>query len=55
MYSCFPQIILGFHGCDKDLGEEVLKAEKSILKNSQNTYDWLGSGIYFWENNHLRA
>ena len=25
------------------------------LKQSQNDYDWLGPGNYFWENNPLRA
>ena len=25
------------------------------MKKSQNTYDWLGHGIYFWENNYHRA
>lgn len=25
------------------------------LVPSNNDYDWLGSGIYFWENNSLRA
>lgn len=55
MYSCFPQIILGFHGCDKQFGEKALSKEKNILRKSDNSYDWLGSGIYFWENNHKRA
>ena len=26
-----------------------------MLKKSENDYDWLGHGIYFWENNHERA
>lgn len=25
------------------------------MKPSENTYDWLGSGLYFWENNYQRA
>lgn len=25
------------------------------MKPSHNDYDWLGSGLYFWENNHERA
>ena len=28
---------------------------QSNLKKSENSYDWLGSGIYFWENNPERA
>lgn len=26
-----------------------------LLKKSENDYDWLGHGVYFWENNHERA
>ena len=25
------------------------------MKPSENTYDWLGHGIYFWEHNYQRA
>ena len=25
------------------------------MKRSENSYDWLGHGIYFWENNYQRA
>lgn len=25
------------------------------LKASDNTYDWLGNGMYFWENSYQRA
>lgn len=46
--------VLGFHGCDESVGEKVL-AGKSPLHPSQNDYDWLGHGIYFWENSAKRA
>jgi hypothetical protein len=36
------------------VGEAVL-AGQSELRASQNTYDWLGHGIYFWEYNPRRA
>ena len=49
-----PSFIIGYHGCDEDLAEEVL-AGKIPLKLSSNKYDWLGGGIYFWENNPHRA
>jgi hypothetical protein len=45
---------LGFHGCDKSVADRVL-SKRQPLKPSQNTYDWLGSGIYFWENSPQRA
>ncbi|MFA6716839.1 MAG: hypothetical protein WC082_08555 [Victivallales bacterium] len=54
MYSVLPSFILGFHGCDKNVGESVL-AGKSRLQPSENSYDWLGHGMYFWENNPQRA
>lgn len=54
MYSVLPSFVLGFHGCDKNIGEDIL-AGKSKLLPSENSYDWLGHGIYFWENNPQRA
>jgi len=54
MYSVLPSFVLGFHGCDEKIGESVLSG-KSRLLSSENSYDWLGHGIYFWENNPERA
>jgi len=54
MYQCSPSFVLGFHGCDKKTGMDVL-AGKKTLKFSKNDYDWLGCGIYFWENDPYRA
>ncbi len=48
-----PHIILGYHGCDEEVGERLLKGEP--FKPSENDYDWLGHGIYFWEANPQRA
>ena len=50
----FPSIVLGYHGCDYDVAESIL-AGKEEVRSSTNTYDWLGSGAYFWENNPSRA
>lgn len=55
MYKTLPHFVLGFHGCDRDVAEKILHGEKEHLKHSQNDYDWLGNGIYFWENNPERA
>jgi len=49
-----PGWVLGYHGCDAALGEAVLRGEKVLLP-SENDYDWLGTGIYFWENDPKRA
>jgi hypothetical protein len=38
--------VLGFHGCDKTVGEKVL-ANRDNLKASENDFDWLGTGVYF--------
>lgn len=53
-YSHRSQLVLGFHGCDATLAEEVVLGKK-MLKESDHDYDWLGHGIYFWENNVQRA
>lgn len=47
-------IVLGYHGCDREVGESIL-AGNTNLKPSKNKHDWLGHGIYFWENNPKRA
>lgn len=54
VYSTRPNLVLGFHGCDKSIAEQVVTGVTS-LKPSENDYDWLGHGIYFWENNPERA
>ncbi|WP_439584155.1 hypothetical protein [Dyadobacter bucti] len=54
MYSTRSGLILGFHGCDIGITDEVINS-KALLEPSTNTYDWLGPGIYFWENSPTRA
>lgn len=54
MYTKLPNLVLGFHGCDKKVYESVLYRHEE-LRQSKNKYDWLGPGIYFWENNVERA
>lgn len=54
LYSHRSHIILGFHGCDASLAEAVVLGE-TMLNRSNHDYDWLGPGIYFWENNFQRA
>lgn len=55
VYEYQPSFVLGFHGCDKSLGEAILRGTEPHLKFSEKEYDWLGSGIYFWEGNPARA
>lgn len=54
-YEYQPSFILGFHGCDKEIGEAILRGDEKHLKWSEKKHDWLGSGIYFWEGNPARA
>lgn len=55
IYQRSPQTVLGFHGCDKAVAEEILNSRDKHLKASKNKYDWLGNGIYFWLNDPKRA
>lgn len=54
MYSNLPNLLIGFHGCDLDTYKNVLYQHDN-LKKSNNSYDWLGNGVYFWENSIERA
>lgn len=55
LYQFPPSFVLGFHGCDRSVGEGILRGEQVHLTASKNDYDWLGTGIYFWEANPQRA
>lgn len=55
VYQKLPQLVLGFHGCDKAVAESVLYSSTAHLEPSHNSYDWLGDGIYFWLNDPQRA
>lgn len=55
IYQRSPQTVLGFHGCDRSVAEEILNSRDKHLKVSKNTYDWLGTGVYFWLNDPQRA
>lgn len=50
----YQRTVFGFHGCDRRVADAVL-AGKATFQASDNTYDWLGSGIYFWEHGPARA
>ena len=55
MYSKKSGLIIGFHGCDRKIRDSIITQKSKNLKPSENSYDWLGNGVYFWENNHERA
>lgn len=54
MYSTRAGLILAFHGCDASVVNDVLTGGTDLQK-SKNKYDWLGHGIYFWDNSPSRA
>jgi len=54
LYENLPSFVLGFHGCDSAVAEEIF-AGRQKLRVSENKYDWLGTGVYFWEQNPRRA
>jgi hypothetical protein len=45
--------VFGFHGCRKSTKNDLLDGAK--FSPSKNKWDWLGDGIYFWENDYSRA
>jgi hypothetical protein len=55
MYSSLPHFVIAFHGCDKSVANKVVSRTNPHLISSKNKYDWLGHGIYFWEQNYRRA
>lgn len=53
MHRLSSSFILGYHGCDQKVAERLLSGVD--FRPSQNDYDWLGPGIYFWEANPVRG
>src|SRR5258708_6515574 len=49
----YDRIVLAYHGCDAAVAERLLAGEP--FRRSENDYDWLGSGVYFWEYGPDRA
>lgn len=55
MYKSRNNLIFGFHGCDRSLCDSLVNNRRRSLDYSENKYDWLGKGMYFWENDPQRA
>lgn len=51
------RIVVGYHACHRDFARELVAGQVSVeeWKLSQNDYDWLGEGVYFWEHAPGRA
>jgi hypothetical protein len=54
VYSTRSNLILGFHGCEKSEQQKLI-SDPSYIRASNESFDWLGHGMYFWENNPKRA
>jgi len=54
MYDSRPNLLIGFHGCEEAVKQKLINSSNSI-QISRKPYDWLGHGMYFWENNEVRA
>ena len=54
MDSHIPNIVFGYHGCDEKVGRAVINGDTQ-LKPSENDFDWLGHGVYFWDGAPNRA
>lgn len=46
--------VYGFHGCKISTKNKILNGT-TTFNASTNAYDWLGFGVYFWENDLQRA
>lgn len=53
----FARVVIGYHGCTQAFARQLLLAETAIAdwRPSENEWDWLGHGIYFWEHSPTRA
>jgi hypothetical protein len=49
-----PFQVTGFHSCDREIGLGALNGKLDLIA-SDNVWDWLGGGVYFWEQNPERA
>lgn len=50
----YDRTVIGYHGTDRQTAEAILSGEEQFAPSTKD-YDWLGSGIYFWEYGYNRA
>lgn len=53
----FARVVIGYHGCTKAFARNLLLDERAVeaWRPSENQWDLLGHGIYFWEHSPARA
>lgn len=55
LYQRQPSFVLGFHGTDRTVVDQAVSRDIEHLDRSEDTTEWLGHGVYFWENDPARA
>lgn len=45
--------LYGFHGCSRADADRIIRSGE--MKKSAKSFEWLGEGFYFWENDPGRA
>lgn len=55
LYQRHPSFVLGFHGTEKTLVDKVVAGKTNHFSQSVGKNEWLGHGIYFWENDPQRG
>lgn len=48
-------LVVGYHGCDAVVRDNLVRGKIQCLRPSDNNYDWLGPGFYVFENDAVRA
>lgn len=43
----YDRTVVAYHGCDAAVAEQLIAG--APFQRSENAYDWLGTGVYFWE------
>lgn len=43
----YDRTVIAYHGCDAEVAKKLI--DGAAFQKSRNRYDWLGTGIYFWE------
>ena len=48
-------VVTGYHGTNKTVADLILQHGEKRFLMSANDYDWLGKGVYFWQDSPQRA
>lgn len=55
LHQRHPSFVMGFHGTEQAKVEGVVAGHTQHLRRSEGSHEWLGHGIYFWENDPQRG